>query len=224
MLFHIAQQNKKRDRFLLFQGTFCSPQVNKARTAPMETEMEKPVTTPVEREDATLPSNAPSPSPGEDNGSCGTNLPKKRRSEEDIDEKEEKSPSSKEAGGLQERGECLHSHWKTSLCSFFRRPPGGRCRHGDACRYAHGEAELRPRPDNSWDPTSERAKKLLKTNDGEAVPNGSVTEEDEDANVDLATLDKCLIGLPKKWASENLKSFLDGQASYLSAGFVFSLD
>ncbi|KAL0927315.1 hypothetical protein M5K25_001477 [Dendrobium thyrsiflorum] len=177
--------------------------------AAMELEMEmeeKLATVGGERGETTPPSNASSPVPGDDNRSCGMNLPEKLRSEEDGDEKEENSPSS---GGLRKRGVDLHSHWKTSLCSFFRRPPGGVCRHGDACRYAHGEAELRPRPNNSWDPTSERAKKLLKTNDGDAI--SSLTGEDEDAAVDLSGLDKCLIGLPKKWASENLKSFLDSQ-------------
>ncbi|KAI0528818.1 hypothetical protein KFK09_001361 [Dendrobium nobile] len=180
----------------------------------LEVEMEEKLATVVgERGETTPPSNASSPVPGDDNRSCGVNLPEKLRSEEDGDEKEENSPST---GGLRKRGVDLHSHWKTSLCSFFRRPPGGVCRHGDACRYAHGEAELRPRPDNSWDPTSKRAKKLLKTNDGDAI--SSLTEEDEDAAVDLSGLDKCLIGLPKKWASENLKSFLDSQGiSYQTA-------
>ncbi|KAK6926805.1 RNA recognition motif domain [Dillenia turbinata] len=33
--------------------------------------------------------------------------------------------------------------------------------------YAHSEEELRIRPDNTWDPTSERGKKLLKSENGE---------------------------------------------------------
>lgn len=189
---------------------------SKARTAPMESEMEKkPVTSGGENEDTNPPSNGSFPVPGDDNRSCGMNLPEKLMTEADGDEKQGKIPSSKEAGGLQERVD-FPSHWKTSLCSFFRRPPGGVCRHGDACRFAHGEAELLPRRDDSWDPTSERAKKLLKTNDGDAV--ASVTEKDEDAAVDLTSLDKCLISFPKKWTSNNLKSFLDGQGiSYKTA-------
>ncbi|XP_020592356.1 zinc finger CCCH domain-containing protein 24 [Phalaenopsis equestris] len=176
---------------------------------------ENPATAGGESEQTPPPSNAPYPLLGDDDRSCGL---KRRRLEEDDDEKEVKSSvpsgeagevSSGEAGGLREQGVDLHSLWKTSLCSFFRRPPGGICRHGDDCRYAHGEAELRPRPDKSWDPTSERAKKLIKANDGDNV--SSVTEEYEYATVDLNRLDKCLIGLPKSWALENLKSFLDGQ-------------
>ncbi|PKU68285.1 Zinc finger CCCH domain-containing protein 24 [Dendrobium catenatum] len=173
----------------------------------LDVEMEeKLATVGGERGETNPPSNASSPVPGDDNRSCGVNLPEKLRSEEDGDEKEENSPSTR---GLRKRGVDSHSHWKRSLCSFFRRPPGGVCRHGDACCFAHGEAELRPHPDNSWDPTSERAKKLLKTNDGDAI--SSLTAEDEDAAIDLSGLDKCLIGLPKKWASENLKCFLDPQ-------------
>ncbi|KAK8970104.1 Zinc finger CCCH domain-containing protein 24 [Platanthera guangdongensis] len=134
---------------------------------------------------------------------------------DDDVENEENSPSFKEAGRQRERVDS-RSIWKTSLCSFFRRPPGGVCRHGKHCRFAHGEAELRPRHDNSWDPTSERAKKLLKTNNGYA--SSVVPDEDEDDSVDLIALDKCLIGLPKKWASENLTSFLGSQEiSYVTA-------
>ncbi|KAH7662639.1 (Uracil-5)-methyltransferase family protein [Dioscorea alata] len=104
---------------------------------------------------------------------------------------------------LEKRKREEENPWrKTSLCSYFRRAAGS-CSHGDACRYAHGEEELRPRPDNSWDPTSERAKKLLKTEAGE-------DEEEEDKDVDFATMEKCLVGLPRKWTSDSLKSFLDG--------------
>ncbi|CAI5504308.1 unnamed protein product [Closterium sp. Naga37s-1] len=44
--------------------------------------------------------------------------------------------------------------WKTTLCSFFRKH--GECKHGARCKFAHGEAELRARPDGSFDPTSAR--------------------------------------------------------------------
>ncbi|KAG9445578.1 hypothetical protein H6P81_011706 [Aristolochia fimbriata] len=104
--------------------------------------------------------------------------------------------------------------WKTSLCSYFRRE-NGNCSHGEACRYAHGEPELRPRPDNSWDPTSERAKKLQKSETGDkielpvdaredVIPSLGIGEESVDA-----ALDRCLVHLPLKWASDNLKNFLD---------------
>nr|XP_010920398.1 zinc finger CCCH domain-containing protein 24 isoform X1 [Elaeis guineensis] len=114
---------------------------------------------------------------------------------------EKRKREDKEEGG---RRKAL---WKTSLCSYYRRQPGGGgCSHGDACQYAHGEAELRPRPDNTWDPTSQRAKKLLKSE--------ALAAEEEDSlpvSIDATSLDKCLIGLPRKWTSDNLKNFLDAQ-------------
>ncbi|XP_008791527.1 zinc finger CCCH domain-containing protein 24 [Phoenix dactylifera] len=107
----------------------------------------------------------------------------------------------------EEKGERRKALWKTSLCSYYRQQPaGGRCSHGDACRYAHGEAELRPRPDNTWDPTSQRAKKLLKSETSAAEE-----EDSPPVSVDATSLDKCLIGLPRKWTSDSLKSFLDAQ-------------
>eukprot|EP00428_Durinskia_dybowskii_P058475 CAMPEP_0170315284 /NCGR_PEP_ID=MMETSP0116_2-20130129/58237_1 /TAXON_ID=400756 /ORGANISM="Durinskia baltica, Strain CSIRO CS-38" /LENGTH=138 /DNA_ID=CAMNT_0010567777 /DNA_START=73 /DNA_END=486 /DNA_ORIENTATION=+ len=33
---------------------------------------------------------------------------------------------------------------KTKLCKFFS---AGRCKHGKACQFAHGEHQLRPQPD-----------------------------------------------------------------------------
>ncbi|CAI5499284.1 unnamed protein product [Closterium sp. Naga37s-1] len=44
--------------------------------------------------------------------------------------------------------------WKTTMCSFFRKH--GECKHSARCKFAHGEAELRARPDGSFDPTSAR--------------------------------------------------------------------
>lgn len=113
--------------------------------------------------------------------------------------------------------------WKTSLCSYFRRNDGS-CSHGSDCRYAHGEKELRPRPDNTWDPTSERAKKAMKTDTGEKCPVSmgvmmtEVVVDDADADADDNdgsdhSLSKCLVHLPRKWASENLRKFLDEEAS-----------
>lgn len=111
----------------------------------------------------------------------------------------------------------LHPLWKTSLCSYYR-SHNNSCNHGDTCRYAHGEEELRPRPDNTWDPTSERAKKALKTETGEKcsvsedvmMTEAVVDGDDYDSN---HALSKCLVHLPRKWSSENLRNFLSEQAS-----------
>ncbi|XP_028808026.1 zinc finger CCCH domain-containing protein 24 [Neltuma alba] len=111
----------------------------------------------------------------------------------------------------------LNPLWKTSLCSYFRRHDGS-CSHGSECRYAHGEGELRPRPDNTWDPTSERAKKAMKSDTGEkctvslgvmmteAVDDDADGDDNDDSN---HALSKCLVHLPRKWASDNLREFLN---------------
>ncbi|KZV34575.1 zinc finger CCCH domain-containing protein 24 [Dorcoceras hygrometricum] len=109
-----------------------------------------------------------------------------------------------------------NSWWKTTLCSYFRRFDGS-CSHGESCRYAHGEAELRPRPDNTWDPTSERAKKIAKTETDEGEKErqlGGVmmTEALEAESGDNASgLSKCLVNLPMKWSPDDLKKFLSEQ-------------
>ena len=110
---------------------------------------------------------------------------------------------------------CRHPMWKTSLCSYFR-SHSGTCSHGDGCRYAHGEEELRQRPDNTWDPTSDRAKKLLKSESGEK---GDLKEDDVmmtevvvDDDCDDPGLSKCLLHLPRKWHSDQLRGFLSDQA------------
>ncbi|XP_006652071.2 zinc finger CCCH domain-containing protein 24 [Oryza brachyantha] len=105
--------------------------------------------------------------------------------------------------------DAQHPMWKTSLCSFFRRPAADGCSHGESCRYAHSEEELRPRPDGTWDPTSDRAKKLRKVAD---------EVDEEPVTVDDSALDKCLVGLPRGWASDRLKTFLhDKGVSYATA-------
>ncbi|CAA7017788.1 unnamed protein product [Microthlaspi erraticum] len=114
------------------------------------------------------------------------------------------------------------SPWfKTSLCSYFRREAS--CSHGSACRYAHGEKELRQKPDNTWDPTSERGKKAkMSENAGKSAEdeeeNGEVlfTEEmmDEECgenSVHDLSLSKCLVHLPTKWQSDDLKKFVKEQ-------------
>ncbi|CAH9075193.1 unnamed protein product [Cuscuta europaea] len=131
--------------------------------------------------------------------------PEKRKREEEVE------PNLPEKNPL----------WKTTLCSYFRRSNGS-CSHGDSCRYAHGEAELRPRPDNSWDPTSEQVKKMARIDDGEdsdtsddhkeetgieVMMTEAFTEEEEGSSD--SKLAKCLVNLPMKWSSDKLKSFLN---------------
>ncbi|KAJ9698146.1 hypothetical protein PVL29_007300 [Vitis rotundifolia] len=109
---------------------------------------------------------------------------------------------------------CRHPLWKTSLCSYFRSHSGS-CSHGDACRYAHGEEELRQRPDNTWDPTSERAKKLLKSESGEKCDSKEddvmMTEAVVDDDCADPGLSKCLLHLPLKWHSDQLRDYLGQQ-------------
>lgn len=118
-----------------------------------------------------------------------------------------------------------HPLWKTSLCSYFRRP-GGSCSHGESCRYAHGEAELRPRPDNTWDPTSERAKKMAKTDEKEkkeeAEEGGVMMTEALDEGVEDSSsgLSKCFVNLPMKWSSDNLRNFLNEQVTIIGISVV----
>ncbi|KAJ0084899.1 hypothetical protein Patl1_30710 [Pistacia atlantica] len=133
------------------------------------------------------------------------NPAEKRKREEDPLQNSEPDPS-------------LNPLWKTSLCSYFR-THSGHCRHGSACRYAHGEEELRPRPDNTWDPTSQRAKKAKQSENGEKcevkekVDDVMMTEVVVDGDGDGgggedSELSKCLVHLPRKWSSDNLKKFL----------------
>lgn len=109
----------------------------------------------------------------------------------------------------------VHPLWKTSLCSYFR-SHNGSCSHGTTCRFAHSEEELRLRPDNTWDPTSERAKKAQKTDTGEkrdvadrVMMTEAVDDDDEDGGDDA--LRKCLVHLPRKWSSENFRKFLNDE-------------
>lgn len=141
----------------------------------------------------------------------------KRKREEDspggADEDAAPAPAAAATTGGGER----HPMSKTSLCSFFRRRGGGPdgCNHGEACRYAHTEEELRPRPDGTWDPTSDRAKKLRRVSeeDGEAMDEKRERWGEEEVTFDESSLDKCLVGLSRHWLTDRLKSFLDEQAS-----------
>ncbi|WCJ41034.1 hypothetical protein M5689_021925 [Euphorbia peplus] len=111
----------------------------------------------------------------------------------------------------------LNPYHKTSLCSYFRRNDGS-CSHGSDCKYAHGEEELRQRPDNTWDPTSDRAKNAVKLE-----KNGDDSKEEEEEKQIMMTemiddggeggcldpeLSKCLVHLPRKWVTDNLRKFL----------------
>ena len=87
---------------------------------------------------------------------------------------------------------------KTSLCSYFRKKG---CNHGDNCKFAHGESELQPRPDGTWDPTSERCKKAAHK------------DENENAKADESRYRKCLVNVPMSWSQQKLKSFLDQNVS-----------
>ncbi|KAJ8751609.1 hypothetical protein K2173_016860 [Erythroxylum novogranatense] len=123
----------------------------------------------------------------------------------------------------------LHALYKTSLCSYFRRDSGS-CSHGSQCRYAHGEEELRPRPDNTWDPTSERAKKVIKLDNGDAkskdsIEDGIMMTDDFVDDVDgdgpggclNPELSKCLVHLPRRWTSDNLRNFLRDQGIHFKS-------
>lgn len=122
-----------------------------------------------------------------------------------------------------EKSASVHPLWKTSLCSYFRRT-GAACSHGESCRYAHGEEELRLRPDNTWDPTSERAKKL-KLEDEDTIKTSHqrdeqvmMTDSISDEGCSETALDKCFVNLPMKWSSDSLKSYLNEQGiQYKSA-------
>ncbi|CAN4120321.1 unnamed protein product [Withania somnifera] len=135
----------------------------------------------------------------QDSSSEKLHLPEKRKREESETEEKEKKPL-----------------WKTTLCSYFRRNDGS-CSHGESCRYAHGESELRIRPDNTWDPTSERGKKIAKTaedNRAKKYTDVMMTDafEDDDEEEECSStgsgLSKCLVNLPMKWDSDNLRCFL----------------
>ncbi|KAF2932498.1 hypothetical protein DAI22_04g002000 [Oryza sativa Japonica Group] len=127
--------------------------------------------------------------------------------------REDDASSSAVLAAANNTGGAQHPMWKTSLCSFFRRRAASSadgCSHGGSCRYAHSEEELRPRPDGTWDPTSDRAKKLRKVAADEV--------EEEVVTIDDKALDKCLVGLPRGWANDRLKTFLqDKGISYATA-------
>ncbi|KAK4440747.1 Zinc finger CCCH domain-containing protein 24 [Sesamum alatum] len=150
-------------------------------------------------------SDQPDPSENSSHSPPALAEKRKREPEPDLETSSDPAPPPKQ-----------HPLWKTSLCSYFRRS-GDSCSHGDSCRYAHGEAELRPRPDNTWDPTSERAKKMARTEEKEKeeeAEDGGVMMTDAldvDGEESTSGLSKCLVNLPMKWSSDNLRNFLSEQ-------------
>jgi hypothetical protein len=126
----------------------------------------------------------------------------------------EKTKSSEEAAA---------QRMKTSLCSYFRTKG---CRHGENCRYAHGESELQPRPDGTWDPTSERAKSFLATQkqheqqDAAAAGGVKVMMGSQPSSATTTLLQKCIVHVPRGWSQDKLKSFL---SDHVSAIFLCSL-
>lgn len=140
-------------------------------------------------------------------------LPEKRKREESETE-------------IETEQKQRHPLWKTSLCSYFRKSDGS-CSHGESCRFAHGESELRVRPDGTWDPTSERAKKMSKKADDDGE-NAEDKEEkwndvmmtdaldDEECSSSGSGLSKCLVNLPMKWTSDNLRCFLKEHVSFFA--------
>jgi hypothetical protein len=141
----------------------------------------------------------------------------KRKREEAGLEEETSNPENKK------QNSSSNPLWKTSLCSYYRRHSGGGgeagCSHGATCRYAHGEAELRPRPDNTWDPTSSKAKEMVKADKKEK---NEEIEVEVQLTLDESSLDKCLIGLPRKWANDALKKFLEEKVNFQNYANMFS--
>lgn len=132
----------------------------------------------------------------------GPPTPPENVSQSSTEEQGEKRKRTESEPEPDEKTGSVNPLWKTSLCSYFRRT-GSACSHGETCRYAHGESELRIRPDNTWDPTSEKAKKMKLENVGD---DDVMVTEDECSE---SALDKCLINLPLKWTSDDIKKFLN---------------
>lgn len=155
------------------------------------------------------------------NGAADAVVGEKRKTR---DESREEKENDNDCNGTDS---ARHPLWKTSMCSYFR-GKSGNCSHGEGCRFAHSEDELRPRPDNSWDPTSERAKKMMRkdeedmskvvdeVNDGVAMTEAFGDDEDG-ADPELR---KCLVHLPRKWSSDNLRDFLNEQVRIVLCFFI----
>lgn len=112
---------------------------------------------------------------------------------EPVSEAEVPLQTNGEGGTVKEES----SYYKTTLCVYFRK---GSCRSPGACRYAHGEEELRQRPDGTWDPSSERAKTLKSKPVLKASHGGGGGSETE--------VKLCLLNCPFKWQSKEVSSLL----------------
>ncbi|XP_050213040.1 zinc finger CCCH domain-containing protein 24 [Mercurialis annua] len=164
----------------------------------------------------TLPSSETTAAAGENNN--GNNQGEKRKREEEEEETEQRLKAKQESETEQTKTEpSENQYYKTSLCSYFRRHSKS-CSHGSECKYAHGEEELRVRPDNTWDPTSQRVRKdvflELEIDDTDIIPNEEVMMTEmigAEGGCLNPELSKCLVHLPRKWNSEYLKDFLDEQ-------------
>ncbi|KAE9593205.1 putative tRNA (uracil(54)-C(5))-methyltransferase [Lupinus albus] len=76
-----------------------------------------------------------------------------------------------------------------------------------ACSYAHTVEELVPHPDNTREPTSEPAKKLLKTEEKRSVLEDFMVIE----ALDIDKFSICVVNFPKRWCNSKLRSFLKDQ-------------
>lgn len=149
--------------------------------------------------------------------------PEKRKREEEEEAQPLNSENKKQNLSSNSSSSPL---WKTSLCSYYRRPhpsDGAGCSHGATCRYAHGEAELRPRPDKTWDPTSNKAKEMEKAKANEKQKEEEIEDEEQYLALDESSLDKCLVGLPRKWANDALNKFLHEKVCQKSSFFFLFL-
>lgn len=145
-----------------------------------------------------------------------------------VDEMKENEleEKNKALGTGEEEQKKTDNHFKTSLCSYFRKL--GSCRHGLQCRYAHGDDELRPRPDGTWDPTSIKgrpthnsksqlpAKRKEEEEDEEEEGDEGGGEVGEGGESGIPSLRQCIQDLPLRWSSEDLKKLLADK------GLVFS--
>ena len=93
------------------------------------------------------------------------------------------------------------------------------CRHGESCRYAHAECELRRRPDGSWDPTSS----VARAEAGLSSLKESAMETVQNVQSVANPLQKCILDLPLKWTSEDLDKLLAEKVGSFSSRLFLPL-